>query len=66
MDKCVSSFMEWKKKRGKESLGSIEELPGDIKIRNGRDIPVTIIWIEAWEAEYIMGVRCALDGNDTT
>ena len=51
-------------KKGKEVLGSVKEMPGDIHITNGAQEIVKIKRIEAWEAERILGVRCALDGKD--
>ena len=62
LEKYVYSLMGWQQKRGKEVLGSIQEIPGDIHISNGEQGQVKIKRIEAWEAERILGIRCALDG----
>ena len=56
--------MGWQQKKGKEVLGSIKEMPGGIHITTGAQEAVKIKRIEVWEAERILGVICALDGND--
>ena len=66
LEKCVLSFIRWQTKKGREVLGSIQELPGDIQILTRRNTPVKINRIEAWDTKRISGVRCALDGNDDT
>ena len=45
-------------------MGSITDLPGDIIVASKSGAPVQIKIIEAWQAERILGVRCALDGKD--
>ena len=51
-------------KKGKGVLGSVQEIPGDIHITNGNQETVNIKRIQAWEAERILDVRCALNGQD--
>ena len=65
LEKCVYSYMGWKKKKGKEVLSSIKEQPGTITINDNKHTTTKIRRIEAWDAERILGVRCALDGQDT-
>ena len=57
LEKCVYSLMGWQQKKGKELLGSTEEMSGEIHITHGTHKIVTIKRIEAWEAERILGVR---------
>ena len=57
--------MGWKKEKGKEVLSSIKEQPGTITINDNKHKATKIRRIEAWDAERILGVRCALDGQDT-
>ena len=66
LEKCVYSFMGWVLSKGGETLGSISEFPGTIKILSKSGDPTIIKRIEAWEAERIPGVRCGLDGQDHT
>ena len=67
LEKCVYSFMGWKNEKGKEVLGSIRDHPGTITIGPTEgEAPTVIRRIEAWDAERILGVRCGLDGEDTT
>ena len=66
LEKCVYSVMGWQHKKGKEVLSSIQGLPGNITIDSKLQDPVQIKRIEPWEAERILGVRCALDGSDAT
>ena len=56
--------MGWHHKQGKEVLGSITDLPGDIMVASKAGAPVQIKIIEAWQAKRILGARCALDGKD--
>ena len=56
--------MGWQHKKGKEVLGGIQEISGDIHSTNGERGQVKIKRIEAWEAERILGIRCSLDGQD--
>ena len=61
------SNIAWKLSNGKETLGSIAEIPGSIQIYTHIDGKVTVIQrIEAWEAERILGTRYGLNGNDDT
>jgi len=67
LEKCVYSYMGWKKEKGAEVLGSMADLPGSIQIESTEgEAPVTIKRIEAWDAERILGVRCSLEGGDDT
>ena len=67
LEKCVYSYMGWKKEKGAEVLGSMADLPGSIQIESTEgEAPVTIKRIEAWDAERILGVMCSLEGGDDT
>ena len=66
LEKCVYSYMGWEHKKGKEVLSTIQESPGSIRIASQDREATEIKRIEPSNAERILGVRCALDGNDTT
>ena len=58
--------MGWELKKGKEVLSSIKEPPGSIRMASQDGEATEIKRIEPGDAERILGVRCAINGDDTT
>ena len=64
--KSSYAMMTWKLKEGKEVLCTIDEAPGQLKLRSDKykGMQVGLMRNEVAIAERQLGVRLTMDGND--